>query len=82
MAITPANTPGPMMATSIKAQMSELIEREDTMTRSATGLTKTWLGVVLRAAQNATGTAITKAIRVPSVAMLTVSQMGRQRLSM
>ena len=43
---------------------------------SATGRTKVLLGVVLRAAQNATGTAITSAIRVPRVAMLIVSQTG------
>ena len=47
----PANTPGPMMVTSISAQISELIERDDTMMNSATGRTNATLGVVLRAAQ-------------------------------
>ena len=47
----PANTPGPMIVTSINAQISELIERDDTTTKSATGRTKATLGVVLRAAQ-------------------------------
>ena len=39
------------MVTSISAQISELIERDDTMTNSATGRTNATLGVVLRAAQ-------------------------------
>ena len=47
----PANTPGPMMVTSISAQISELIERDDTMMNSAIGRTNATLGVVLRAAQ-------------------------------
>ena len=47
----PANTPGPTMVTSISAQISELIERDDTMMNSATGRTSATLGVVLRAAQ-------------------------------
>ena len=44
---------------------------------SAAGRTKITLGVVLSAAQNATGTAIISAITVPSVAILMVSQIGR-----
>ena len=51
MAMMPANTPGPTIVTSIRAQISELMEREATMTNSATGRTKARLGVVLRAAQ-------------------------------
>ena len=47
----PANTPGPIIVTSISAQISELIERDDTMMNSATGRTSATLGVVLRAAQ-------------------------------
>jgi uncharacterized protein (DUF3084 family) len=47
----PANTPGPTIVTSISAQISELIERDDTMRNSATGRTSAALGVVLRAAQ-------------------------------
>jgi hypothetical protein len=47
----PANTPGPMIVTSISAQISELIERDDTMTNSAAGRINATLGVVLRAAQ-------------------------------
>ena len=82
MAMMPANTPGPTMATSSKAQMSELMEREETMMKRATGRTKSRLGVVLRAAQKAVGTARTSAMRVPRVAMLMVSQSGRQSFSM
>ncbi len=82
MAMTPARTPGPMMVTSIRAQMSELMERDETMMNSATGRTKTWLGVVLLAAQKAMGTAMTMARAVPRVAMLMVSQIGSQSLFM
>ncbi len=82
MAITPASTPGPMMVTSMSAHTSELIEREETMTNSATGRTSSTLGVVLRAAQKATGTAMTRAMSVPSVAMLSVSHSGSHRLFM
>ena len=42
---------GPMIVTSISAQISELIERDDTMTNSAAGRINATLGVVLRAAQ-------------------------------
>src|SRR3546814_13710398 len=70
MAIMPASTPGPTMVTSISAQMSELMEREETMMKRATGLTSVTLGVVLRAARKATGTAMMIASKVPSVAML------------
>src|SRR5262245_29910150 len=75
----PANTPGPMIVTNISAQMSELIERDETMMNSATGRIKAMLGVVLRAAQYATGTARTIAMTVPSVAILMVSHIGRHR---
>src|SRR6266404_3146804 len=47
----PANTPGPMIVTSINAQISELIERDDTVMNSAAGRMNATLGVVLRAAQ-------------------------------
>src|SRR6266404_6267816 len=50
----PANagrTSGPMLVTSINAQISELIERDDTMMNSAAGRMNATLGVVLRAAQ-------------------------------
>jgi hypothetical protein len=77
----PANTPGPMMVTSIRAQISELIERDDTIMNSATGRTSATLGVVLRAAQYARGIARTTEIAVPSVAMLMVSQSGRPRFA-
>src|SRR3972149_772658 len=76
----PARTPGPMIDTSSSAQISELIEREDTMSRSAAGRTSTALGVVFRAASKAMGTAGTSAASGPSVAMLIVSQSGRQSL--
>src|SRR3546814_4376215 len=72
----PAGTPGPMMATSSKAQISALIDRLATITSSARGRTKRTLGVVLRAAMKATGTAMTIAASVPIVAMLMVSQRG------
>ncbi len=70
-----------MMATSSSAQISELIEREATITNSAAGLANAMLGVVLRAARKATGTAIAVPSNVPSVAMLSVSQSGAQRRS-
>src|SRR5579862_9453532 len=82
MARMPASTPGPRIVTSISAQISELIERDDTMTNSATGRTSAALGVVLRAAQYATGTATTMPMAVPSVAILMVSQSGRPSLAM
>ena len=81
MATMPANTPGPMIAIKRSAQISELIDRVATMIRSATGRTRYRDGVVLRAARKATGTARIRAMIVPSVAMLIVSQIGRQRLS-
>ena len=51
IATMPASTPGPRMVTSSSAQISELIERDETMISSAIGRTNTTLGVVLRAAQ-------------------------------
>ena len=77
IATTPASTPGPSMVTSSSAQISELIERDDTMIRSATGRTNSTLGVVLRAARNAIGTAMMIASSVPRVAIASVSQSGR-----
>ncbi len=77
IATMPASTPGPSTVTSSSAQISELIERDDTMISSATGRTNRTLGVVLRAAMNATGTATRMASRVPSVAIASVSQSGR-----
>ena len=74
--MTPAKTPGPMMATNSRPQISELIDREATISNSASGRTTRALGVVLRAAKKATGTAMTIAINVPSVAMFRVSQSG------
>ena len=61
----------------IGEQISELMERDDTMTRSASGRTSHPLGVVLRAARNAIGTAMTIANKVPSVAIASVSHSGR-----
>ncbi len=48
------------------------------MMNSAIGLINVVLGVVLRAAKNATGNAITIPNNVPSVAILMVSQIGLQ----
>ena len=81
MATTPANTPGPMIETRSSAQISELIEREETMMRSAMGRAIYRLGVVLRAAMKATGTAMMMPIIVPSVAMFRVSHMGHHSFS-
>ena len=72
--MTPANMPGPTIATNINAQINELIDREETMINRAMGLTKRALGVVLRAAQKAVGTASIIAMIVPNVAMFMVSQ--------
>ena len=82
IATTPASTPGPMIETKSSAQISELIERLATMTKSASGRMSVALGLVLRAARKATGTAKMIPSRVPSVAMLSVSQSGHRRLSM
>ena len=82
MAMTPAKTPGPMIAMRRSAQISELIERVETMMRSAIGRTKRAEGVVLRAARKATGTARNRAPIVPRVAMFSVSQIGHQSFSM
>ena len=76
MATIPASTPGPMIETSSRAQISELIERDETMMRSAMGRAIYRLDVVLRAAMKATGTAMMMPIKVPSVAMFRVSHMG------
>ena len=46
MATTPASTPGPMIETSSRAQISELIERDETMIKSAMGRAIYRLGVV------------------------------------
>jgi hypothetical protein len=75
----PARIPGPRIVTSSRAQMSELIDRDATMSSNAIGRTTSALGVVLRAARNASGSAGTMPSAVPSVAMLNVSHNGRQR---
>ena len=80
MAISPANTPGPMILTSSKAQISELIERLETMISRAMGRMNRADGVVLRAARKATGIAINSAITVPRVAMFSVSHNGSHSL--
>ena len=77
MAMTPAKTPGPMIAIRRSAQISELIERDETITSRATGRMNSTDGVVFRAAMKATGTARQIAMSVPSVAMFSVSQIGR-----
>jgi hypothetical protein len=74
MAMMPTSRSGPMMATRSNAQISELIEREATMMRRAMGRATPTLGVVLRAARNATGMASPMPSKVPSAAMLIVSQ--------
>ena len=76
IATMPATTPGPMMETSRRDQIKELIEREETMTSKASGRTNFVLGVVFLAAKNAIGIAITIAIMVPIVAIFRVSQSG------
>jgi len=76
IAMTPAKTPGPMIAINNNAQISELIERVETMIKSAIGLMTNREGVVLRAAINATGTARINENMVPKVAMFSVSQIG------
>ena len=76
MATIPAKTPGPMIAISSNAQIRELIDRDETMISKAIGRMIYRLGVVLRAARKATGTARISANSVPSVAMFNVSQMG------
>src|SRR5262249_18764953 len=73
----PANTPGPMIVTSINAQINELIERDDTMMNSAAGRMNARGGGVWPRAKEATGTAMIIPIAVPSVAMLMVSHIGR-----
>ena len=78
MAKIPASTPGPSIATSNNAQIRELIEREPTMISKAIGRTNFVLGVVLRAAKKATGTAMINPIKVPRVAILMVSQSGHK----
>ena len=82
IAMTPANTPGPIMATSINAQINELMDLDEAMIKSATGLMRNTCGVVFRAAQKATGMAMKMAMAVPRVAMFNVSHMASQRLSM
>src|SRR5262249_4575428 len=78
----PASTPGPMIVTSISAQISALIERDETMMNKASGRTAATLGVVLRAAQYARETASITASAVPSVAILMVSHIGRHSAAM
>ena len=76
IAIIPATTPGPMIETSSRDQISELMERDETMISNAIGRRMRVSGVVLRAARKASGTAITMVSMVPSVAILMVSQRG------
>ena len=76
IAITPAKTPGPIIAINKRAQISELIERVETIINKAIGLIINLEGVVFLAARNATGTAIINAKKVPSVAIFKVSQIG------
>jgi len=68
--------PGPMMATSSRAHINALIDREVTMIKSAIGRSSVTDGVVLRAARKAMGIASTTPAAVPMVAMLRVSQSG------
>src|SRR5690554_2817381 len=72
----PANKPGPKIDTSNNAQINELIEREATIHSNANGRRIRRDGVVLLAARNANGTAITMPNKVPRVAMLMVSHSG------
>src|SRR3546814_18006360 len=76
MATTPANTPGPKMATSSKAQIKELIERDATIASKAKGLIQAVLGVAFRAARKAIGTAMSVPSKVPNVAIFNVSHSG------
>ena len=63
-------------------QISALIERDDDDDAAARAAARAaTLGVVLRAARNASGVASTIASRVPSVAMLIVSHSGRHSRS-
>ena len=80
IAIVPAKTPGPKIKTSIKAQINEFTDLDDTIIKRPIVRT-TMLGVVLRAVANATGTAITMARIVPIVAMFIVSQTGFHNLA-
>ena len=68
------------MNTNMRAQINEFTDLEETITNRPIDLI-TRFGVVFLAVANATGTAITIAIIVPSVAMLIVSQMGFHSLS-
>ena len=68
MASVPASGPGPKTATNSSAQTSELIDREVTKTNLANRLSARF-GVTLRAASRPTGTAMTIAMMVPSVAI-------------
>jgi len=54
-----ARMPGPMIVTKSSAQISELMERDETIRSRARGRTSQTEGVVLRAAQKAIGTART-----------------------
>jgi len=77
IATMPGSKPGPRTDTSNSAQISELIERDATIKNSAIGRSSSALGVVLRAAANAIGTASITPSAVPSVAMFSVSHSGR-----
>ena len=79
MAINPAKTPGPMIATNNKAQISELIERDETIIKRAKFRIIYLSGVVFLAAKNAIGMAIIVASTVPKVAMFNVSHKGTHK---
>ena len=78
----PANTPGPTIATSKSAQISELIEREETMIKSAIGRTKRRWAWCCAPRRRRPAQRITIAMAVPRVAMLMVSHRGNQSFSM
>ena len=66
IATIPATTPGPIIDTRRRAQISELMDREETIISSAIGRINLVLGVVFRAAKKATGKAIIIASIVPT----------------
>ncbi len=76
IARVPASGPGPNTATNSSAQTREFTEREVTNTNLANRFSAR-LGATLRAAISPIGTAIAMAIRVPSVAMWSVSTSAR-----
>ena len=73
MAQMPATSPGPKMATKSRAHTMVLTERVATRINRPSHHRSGW-GVVLRAAMNATGTAISTDKHVAMMAMLIVSK--------